>query len=68
MRFITYLETINSKPQYGSFAQAYHSHWLLTFAEENLSVQPLVSQYEFPAKPTKKQIRKLRREFRKEAI
>lgn len=65
MRFTTYLQAIDSKPQYGSFAQASHSHWLLTFAEDNLSVQPLVDERTLPIKPTKRQIRKLRRAFRK---
>lgn len=68
MKIITTLSFVDSRPQYGAFVQADHSHWVLWFAEDNYDYQqPLVIDHEFPVKPTKRQIRKLRRAFRKEA-
>lgn len=68
MQTNTNLFYIGSRPQYGKFVQAEHSHWELWFSEDpDTPVIPLVIDYEFPVKPTKRQVRKLRRAFRKEA-
>lgn len=43
------------------------AHWCLWFTEDGFfeDRQNLVMSWQFPVKPTKKQIRKLRRQFRK---
>lgn len=44
------------------------AEWQLWFSEECGEMRmPLVVDYSFPVKPTKRQVRKLRRAFRKEA-
>ena len=43
-----------------------HAHWKLWFIE--IDRQHMVVFHTLSAKPTKKQIRKLRRKFRKEAL
>lgn len=44
------------------------AEWQLWFSEECGEIRmPLVVDYNFPVKPTKRQVRKLRRAFRKEA-
>lgn len=66
MRFNTDLFPVDSKPQFGSFAQSQTIHWELWFSEKNLITHdPCVDVYIFPVKPTKRQVRKLRRQFRK---
>jgi hypothetical protein len=68
MQTNTTLFYVDSRPQYGEFIQAQYSHWELWFSEDpNKPVMPLVIDHEFPVKPTKRQVRKLRRAFRKEA-
>lgn len=68
MRSITRLYFVDSQPQFGEFLQAEESSWQLWFAEDrDDNHQPLVVEYNFPVKPTKRQLRKLRRAFRKEA-
>lgn len=68
MQTNTTLFYVDSRPQYGDFIQAQYSHWQLWFSEDpNNPVMPLVIDHEFPVKPTKRQVRKLRRAFRKEA-
>lgn len=68
MQTNTTLFYVDSRPQYGEFIQAEYSHWELWFSEDpNNPVMPLVIDHEFPVKPTKRQIRKLRRAFRKES-
>lgn len=67
MQFNTDLFYVDSRPQFGRLAQARNSGWQLWFSEKNFDYQqPLVEEHSFPVKPTKKQIRKLRRAFRKE--
>jgi hypothetical protein len=66
MKFKTDLFCVDSRPQFGFNFQHQTTHWQLWFSEQNSGVyQPYVDEYTFPVKPTKRQVRKLRRAFRK---
>lgn len=56
------------KSSNGGFAGKVDAGWTLWIVEDGLfeDRQNLVMSWQFPVKPTKKQIRKLRRQFRKE--
>lgn len=63
MRFNTDLYYTGSTGFFGGHCIA---SWQLWFAEEwRDDMQVFVDDYKFPTKPTKRQIRRLRREFRK---
>lgn len=68
MRIKTYL--FANKSNNGGLLDTVNAQWNLWFSEiTNVTErQHYVACHTFPVKPTKKQIRKLRREFRKEAI
>ena len=67
MRFNTDLFCVDSRPQFGFNIQHHTTHWELWFSEKNFDVcNPNVKTHSFTIKPTKKQVRKLRRQFRKE--
>lgn len=67
MRIQTYL--FANKSNNGGLLGTVNAQWNLWFSEiTNVTErQHYVACHTFPVKPTKKQIRKLRREFRKEA-
>lgn len=68
MQINTHLSHVVSCHQFGNLGKAVKSGWHLCFSDGNFNnQQPMVVEYHFHAKPTKKQIRKLRRAFRKEA-
>lgn len=63
MRFNTDLFYTDSTGFFGGYCVA---SWQLWFAEDYRDdIQVFVMDYKFPVKPTKRQVRKLRREFRK---
>lgn len=63
MRFNTDLFYTGSTEFFGGYQLA---SWQLWFSEEwRDDVQVFVDDFKFPTKPTKRQIRKFRREFRK---
>lgn len=60
---VYYVESSN-----GGFYGTHDSYWVLWITEDGVfeDRQNLIMSWQFPIKPTKKQIRKLRRQFRKE--
>lgn len=69
MQFNTELFHVCSRPKFGNLCKASKSEWQLWFSKKNFDYQqPFVDEvHNLPVKPTKKQVRKLRRAFRKEA-
>lgn len=64
MYFTTEVYYVKPEQVFGGYIIA---GWRLWFIESNIAQdrQDVIMVYTFPAKPTKKQIRKLRRNFRK---
>ena len=60
MQITTDIQFVLPNPR---FYESWTANWAVIFTKTNTA-----KVHTFPAKPTKKQIRKLRREFRKEAI